>query len=151
MRLPEPGMRATILEQWEAADEHDHHRVSREFLALGTVLRGLIDRMGEDGSMEQELEIAIDGLKAAPFDDSVAEGPHARWKKFQCHSKAATFEWMAATMRLRQNMCDYRDMWAAIDFDLDEAWCSYKNITKLQCRRSEKLARMKCKSFTNWV
>eukprot|EP00959_Pyramimonas_sp_CCMP1952_P372208 7794262-Pyramimonas_sp.AAC.1 len=49
-RLHEPGIRYRCVEQWGQAPAHQHHRVSRGFLMPGSLLRGQVDALGDDGS-----------------------------------------------------------------------------------------------------
>jgi len=145
-RLREPGIRQQVYDQWNSVRPEEHHRVTQKWLIDGMPLRRHIDMMNPDGTnVHPELEAAIIALAAAPLDDSVSEGPHARWNKFQNHAKAATFAWNASTMRMAQNLDDARNMIPTIDADLASLWCNWKTLLRLPGANAHKAPRMNLK------
>ena len=116
------------------------------------MLRDHINAMAADGTgISQPLAVAIESLAAIPFDDGISEGPHARWRKQQMHAKRGSFEWIAASMRVDQNLADSRTMWRAINFNLDSAWCSWKSIVRLPGRRQHRNRRCSWKVFVDRI
>lgn len=151
-QLPLPGVKAEALRQWASAAPEAHHRVTREFMTEGSALRLQIDKMRPDGSgIGEQLRIEIESLRAIPMDDSVAEGPHARAKREQAHARGNRFPWVAASMRLGQNLGDCRDMVGATGADLRQLWCSWKSIAKVGQQGMLQNQRLKTPAFLNKV
>lgn len=135
-RLDEPGVRSQCVSQWESCRAASHHRVTHEFLSPSSDLRPLVDAIGEDGSnVAPRLQREIDSLALIPMDDSVAEGPHARASRHMAHSRAAKWPWVAATMRLDQNLEDAKSVPPAVGSDLQALWSSYKSVVRGPSRR----------------
>jgi hypothetical protein len=95
-------------------------------------LRAYFDALAEDASnMTPLLRSEVLSLKSLPFDDAVAEGPHARAKRILGHSRGAMWPWVASSCRLAQNLKDIRDTLPAVDGDLGELWAAYKSVLRV--------------------
>ena len=135
-RLGHPGVRERCVEQWASAPAHKHDPITREFLCPSGYLRGLVDDMdGED--MAQPLRLAIKSLACCPVDDSIAESPHACARRVGLSTRAQRFPWCASTMRLPQNLRDYRSFVAGAGISAAQAlWDSPSAIVqhRKKCR-----------------
>lgn len=130
-RLSEPGVPQRCIDQWNSCDEDKHHRVTVEFLSPTGSLRRHIDKYNTtSGDMSDELRREVDSLAAIPLDDSAAESPHAVAHRLMGHSRAATWPWVAATMRLDQNLRDAREVPAFVDSSFDDLWASHTNVLR---------------------
>lgn len=136
-RLAEPGVRQRCLDQWESCDPAGHHRVTVEFLSPAGALRRHIDAMNDDGTgMAPELVREVESLLCIPLDDSAAESPHAVANRLMMHSRGATWPWVAASMRLEQNLQDARLVPDAIDTSYEQHWAAYTNVLRKPSHRS---------------
>ena len=130
-KLGEDGIKAKCLAQYNSCAPIRHHRVTLEFLAVGSPLREDIDKMGEDGSgMSARLKAEVDSLAAIPMDDSRAEAPHAAANRIMRHSGASKWPWVASTMRLAQNLQDIERIPKATGADLQSIWANYSSIMR---------------------
>ena len=103
----------------------------------GMPLRADIEHMNSDGSgMTAQLCEALEGLRQAPIDDTVGEGPHARLRHIQLKTRAASWPFQAATDRLSQNLDDIKNVLPTIrpHTDLQFVWNNYKAVAKLHPR-----------------
>ena len=142
VRLAEPGIARRCLEQFDSCSVEEHHRASIKFLGEQSQLRGDILQIAPDGSaISHRLSAAIDGLKGIPFDDSIAEGPHARVLRLARHSRRACWPWLASSVRMKENLQVAREMIPSVNEDLVSLWCNYKSIVQL--RRGRRGARGK--------
>ena len=99
------------LQQWSAAPAEAHHRLSRRLFGEGGRLRVLVDAVDDAGSgLAPELEAERQAIANLPLDDSIAEKPHAAGKKTHDAAHGGKWAWMAATLRLEQNLRDFQLM-----------------------------------------
>jgi hypothetical protein len=144
-RLGEPGVARRCVEQWESCRADEHHRVSRKYMA--GALRADIDAVRPDGSgISARLDVALMGFRGIPFDDSVAEGPHARSMRIARHSRRSCWPWIASSLRLGQNLRDARELLSGVDADLRALWCSHTSIIRVGGRwplQGKKISRQK--------
>ena len=120
-RVGEPGVRDRVLQQWDSRPPTHHDSVTRHFLEgdLGDAFR----EMREDASdAADNLRFELQGIKAVPLDDTVAEGPHAQAARVSARTRRARHPWVFATMRLQQNVRDMRDWPGRFDIDDQRAW-----------------------------
>jgi hypothetical protein len=130
-RIGQPGIAARCVAQFEARDVAAHHRVSVEFLGVGSPLRYDVEQVLHDGSgMSAALLREVDSLRGIPLDDSVAEGPHAVAKRIGLHARRALWPWVASSMRLEQNLADHDDLVGAVDADVQSLWTSYSSVVR---------------------
>ena len=148
VRLDQPGVKAVCLAQWASARPEEHHRLTQWFM-----LRADIDQLGQDGlNMPRRLQNEINGLKAMPFDDSVAEGPHAVAKRVLDHSRSASWPWVASSCRVRQNLVDVRNLLPAVGGNLQSLWSANKTVVRVTERDGQEAnLRMPYKKFLNYV
>ena len=100
----------------------------------GSVLQPMVGRVHADGHIpDPELRREVDSIQAIPFDDTVAEAPHARANHLQRSARGSTWPWLASTMRLDQNLQDLKEMLPAVGADLDGLWKNHKSV--LQWRK----------------
>ena len=76
----------------------------------------------EGPNVSVRLVAAGHSIAMVPLDDSVAEKPHGGVKREHEHSPAASWEWIAATMKLLQNLYDVRLLVARLGLDLQSEW-----------------------------
>ena len=122
-----------------------HHRVTRWFLDPGCPgsLRPDVDGMLDDGSgMSAVLQSAVDSLAWVPMDDSICEGPHARAKRIKMPASAARWTWVAASMRLQQNLKDCESQPEEVGTSFRSAWTSYASVVQ-PAHKENKFPRMK--------
>jgi hypothetical protein len=76
------------------------------------------------------------GILNIPMDDSVAESPHAIAARISKHSRRSGFPWVSSSMRLKQNLSNYRDMFGAFNVDINKIWRGYKSILQTDEKKS---------------
>lgn len=145
-RVGQEGVVEECLRQWDAIPPERHHRVTRSFLAPGSVLRAAMDRALVEG-VSPRLQAAVDSLRAMPFDDGVNEGPHAQAQRFAAHARRACWPWIAASMRLQQNLQDAREMAPAIDVSLRSVWSQWTSLLCVGGRHQLVRQRVKRQKF----
>jgi hypothetical protein len=151
-RLDMPGVARESLKQWHSCAAADHHRVTRAFMSEDGHLRGFINDIRADGTgIDGKLQSAMDSLAAVPFDDSIAEGPHARMQRIARHSRRACWPWLASTMRLQQGLDDCRELITTTDADLDVLWCGYTSIIRVGGRGSYQAKKIKRSNFNDII
>lgn len=152
VRLDTLGIRDECLRQWNACAPEKHHRISRHFLEPRGCLRNSIDAFDDKGgNFSAMLRAEISGLEAVPMDDAIAEGPHAQAKQIKYRSKAASFAWISASMRLRQNVGDLELMPTAVKSTLRVEWAKHKSILQVDKRKLNQNAKMSNPKFLNKV
>ena len=73
-------------------------------------LRPMFDRIHADGHIpDPEMRREVDSIQAIPFDDTVAERPHAKANRVQSPARGGKWAWLASTMRLDQKLQNF--MW----------------------------------------
>ncbi len=64
----------------------------------------------------------VQALADTPIDDSVAEHPHAQAKREMQRARACTFNWLAASQRMKENISDVEALCQATGRDFQRAW-----------------------------
>lgn len=128
VRLGEEGVVGRCFAQWDAAAPDAHHPVTRDFFTPGGWLRRDMERLRDTGHTTPELQREVDGLCDVPLDDSTCESPHAKARRFWLGTRAAKFPWVAASMRLRQNLRDVERFQSLPAVDLQEAWNKWSSV-----------------------
>ena len=101
-----------------------------------SALRPMFDRIHADGHIpDPEMRREVDSIQAIPFDDTVAEAPHARAKRFQNSARGGKWAWLASTMRLDQNLQDLKEMLPVVGADLNVLWKTHKSLLQWRERR----------------
>ena len=130
-RLDAPGVKARCLQQY--ASHSAHHPMTDKFLHPDSELRADVDQIQEDGSgVSPRLKQWIGVIQRIPLDDSVAETPHALGNRIGRHGSRASFAWIAASMRLGQNLQDVQDLVPALGQDIEGLW--YRHSSVLQTK-----------------
>ena len=149
-RLHEPGIARRCQEQWLSVPPAQHHRVSRYFME--GALRQEIDAVLPDGSgISARLRAALRGFDGVPFDDSVAEGPHARASRIAKHARASRWPWIASTLRLSQNIDTVRELLPIVGGDLRSRWCGSTSVIRHGGRWPLQRPRMSHGKFVDYV
>ena len=147
-RLLDPGVKALCIQQYLACD--NHHPLSDMFFAADGALKPDVDAVDESGrGASAALVKAVDSIAAIPFDDSVAESPHAVGNSFARHARASFFPWIASTMRLPQNLRDVRDWCQALCLDITQEWLVASSVLQTAPRNYGKPMRIKPAEFRN--
>ena len=101
-----------------------------------SALRPMFDRIHADGHIpDPEMRREVDSIQAIPFDDTVAEAPHARAKRCQGRTTGGKWAWLASTMRLDQNLQDLKEMLPVVGADLNVLWKTHKSLLQWRERR----------------
>ena len=136
-RLHQPGVAARVIAQFDSRPLNEHHRVSAEFLAVGSILRLDIAKMKSDGTgMSPLLAAEVKSLMDIPCDDTINEGPHSRFHRIVLASRRAHFAWQAATLRLLQNVSDARELVPIVQCDAQKLWNNYTSILQTKPSRN---------------
>lgn len=143
-RLPEAGVRARCLAQFDSVPPEKHHRITRWFLDPNhpKSLRQAVDEMNDSGKMSPTLQAAVESLGWVPIDDCICEGPHARAKRIKTPASSGQWTWVAASMRLQQNLEDCNHMPDEVGTSLQSSWTSYATVIQ-PSRNENKFPRMK--------
>ncbi len=117
--------------------------VAHEFCGNGPdTFRADLKAMNADGTgMSERLFRAWDSLRASPMDDTLGEGPHAQMKHVQIRTRAATWGWQAATVRLKQNLLDVEHVLPKVTPPTNLQWCWNRWTSVLQVHRGEQSQR----------
>ena len=134
-RLGEPGVRKRILDQYAEQPKENHNKVSIEVLEPGSEGRRDIEAMPDDTTLSDFLAHVRQRLRFLSFLDKVAEGPHAVFKKVHLHARGSTFQWQAATLRLKQHLKDFEDLCPLANVTLQWCWDRYKSVLQFGSRR----------------
>lgn len=126
--------------QFASVGRAEHHRVSVWFLdpAHPGGLRQDVERMQADGSgMSARLKAAVSSLRWTPLDDCVAEGPHAAAKRTKVAASAAKWAWVAASMRLSQNIAQCEALaLPGSACSLNAVWTAWSTVVQPPSRAS---------------
>ena len=91
-RLDQPNVKALCLAQWAEVPPESHDPITREFLDPRLDLREAVDSLGDDGEGASiALQLQITSLQDVPFDDTLAEGPHAVARRVAQRSRRSSF------------------------------------------------------------
>jgi hypothetical protein len=140
VRLDQPGVRDRCLQQWDVEGARAAcDPVAHEFCGNGPdTFRADLKAMNADGTgMSERLFRAWDSLRASPMDDTLGEGPHAQMKHVQIRTRAATWGWQAATVRLKQNLLDVEHVLPKVTPPTNLQWCWNRWTSVLQVHRGE--------------
>lgn len=111
-------------------------------------LRPDVDMLLKDGSgMSPRLRAAVETLARVPLDDCVCEGPHAQAKRIKMPAAAAKWAWVAASMRLTQNLEDCRgalEVHSSAAFR--SAWTAWATVVQ-PAEKSRRFPKMKPKEL----
>lgn len=124
-------MKQQCLEQFESVHPEAHHRLTLRFLdpACPGSLRPEVDKLRDDGSgMSEKLLAAVRCLQGVPLDDSICEGPHAQAKRLKMPASAAKWAWIAASMRLGQNITDCQELPKETSTSLRAVWSGFSTV-----------------------
>lgn len=149
-RLLQPGIKQRCLAQYTSMQ--NHHPVTDYFLSPSGPLRSDVDMLEPDGAgathrLRQEVHV----LGLIPFDDSVAESPHAVGNRVGRHSSSCGFAWVASSMRLDQNLRDVALWVDALGDDLQQVWMRHGSILQTQRHKLSRNMRMKPKDLRDKV
>lgn len=146
VRILEPGLKARILKQY--SEFENHHPLTDRFLSPGGELRRDVDSLdAQGGNATRRLLGEVEALSLVPLDDSIAESPHAVGNSLGRHARGSTFGWVAASMRVSQNLTDVRDWSAALKMDLTQEWLTYTKVLQSKSRNFGRPMRVKPKEF----
>ena len=80
-----------------------------------------------DGSqIAPGLQAAIDILKMIPFEDSTQERPHSCASRVKVASPGCRWDWVAATVRLEQNLEVAKKVGGERGFSWSEEWRAWR-------------------------
>jgi hypothetical protein len=131
-RLNEPGVARRCLQQFERFEAEAHHRVSLAVLGHNSPFRRAVEAILPDGSnISPALEMERRKIAEIPLDDSICEGPHARAAHVKQGSHGCTWEWLAASLRLRQNLDDMASLPPVLNHNIQGDWDTYKRILQV--------------------
>ena len=86
-------------------------------------------RPGHLLSANLEAERAL--LAHIPMDDCVAESPHAQAARLKQNSPGCGWPWLAASLRLRQNIEDARTLPGSLGLDFQDTWVQYGRVLQV--------------------
>ena len=138
--LLQPGVKQRCIDLYNANTQHEP--LTHMFLHPDGELRAHVDALAPDGSGASELLAQeVKGPGNIPFDDSIAEGPHAKGNSIGRQAKGCGFPWVASTMRLGQNLRDARRWSKAMNIDLQTQWMKHKSVLQTDFANAAKLDR----------
>ena len=149
-RLGVPGVRDVALAQFDSAPLERHHRLTVMVMSLDSQLGQDVRAMNADGTgMSTELAEIVRGLSYAAMDDSKGESPHAVAHREHLHSRSAAWPYVAATMRLKDNLIDVQGLTETLGLDRQHLWNQWKGV--LQTKQRRRPARCKNSVFLQRV
>lgn len=80
--------------------------------------------------MSERLKGEVASLGAIPMDDTAAESPHAAAHRLMRHGPASRWPWVAASMRLEQNLADAESLPASVGVELEDCWRTHTSIMR---------------------
>ena len=86
-------------------------------------------------------------IRQIPFDDSIAETPHAVGNRLVRHGRNSGFAWQAASMRLHQNIADTREYSVALNADMQSLWYRSSSVLQMRKRAPNRPLRIKPKLY----
>ena len=114
--------------------------------ADGGALKSEVDAL-DLGPASLKLQRAVESISSIPFDDSVAESPHAAGNHIGRFSHGSAFPWVASSMRLKQNIEDVKTWCGALQLDWKQEWLMYSSL--LQTSRPDRPLRIPASEFYN--
>ena len=127
----QPATAARALAQFAEAPLGNHHRLTLHFLGPDSTIRQHIESLASGNGMHPALQREVDWLREIPIDDSIAESPHACARRYELHSRAATFGWHASSQRLQQNLRDVQIILPRQPFGLQWLWDEYMRVPNM--------------------
>ena len=137
-------------DQWRSAPPEHHHPVTRAFFEEGSPIAGTIDACLTYGVHDYGVLDMVDGYAGVMFDDSLCESPHARANRAWANTRATRFPWLAATVRVEQNIEDVQQHLASPLVSVQECWNKWSAVLQkrpntlrgVKLRRGEALKRI---------
>lgn len=94
-------------------------------------LRNEIDAMRAGSSdMSPKLASEVRALNWVPLDDCICEGPHAQAKRLKMPASSGKWTWLAASMRLSQNLEDCEGLVAETKRSLRSVWSNFATVVQ---------------------
>ena len=129
-RLNEPGVRDRAMQQYRSAPARLHHRESVRMLGEESEYTEDIRNIGPDGSnISERLWREIEGILNMPFNDGTMEEPHNLANRVHQDAPASTWEWVASSVRLPQNLTDVRELVLKLGLNLQKEWRDRKKCS----------------------
>lgn len=147
-RLDRTGVAKRCLEQFAEVEPPKHHRVSTAFLEEGTDCRRDIEAIRPNGTrLSESFGKAVAALQHIPFDDAVAEAPHAKASSVFKASFGCGFPRAASTMRLEQNLLDVKEVLPNAPVSLEEVWSGHTRVINGPSCTSDRAVKIARASF----
>ena len=124
--------------------------VDGKVLQPGSELRQHVDALNADGTgMSPKLQKCINRLKRIPINDSLAEGPHAVFAKIMHRAMCSSWQWIAGTQRLNQNLADVQTFCGDDGSDnyFRKAWLLWKTVGRPDGRYKYRNKRISQEAF----
>jgi hypothetical protein len=134
-RLDTDGMRDRILGIIMNLNVHQLDDTTKE-IRNGALWADVLAMNGDGTGMTSALQTEVDSIKNIPCNDTTNEGPHSLLKRVQLHSRAASYEWAASTVRLEQSFDLYNDV-AQLRGErfIQQTWDRWSSILKREGSR----------------
>ena len=136
-RLDEPGVAAECERQFSLSPLEAHHPLAIDLLHETGKLRKDFLLLLSHGTITENIRQVIELVSLLPFNDSVAETPHAKFSRLGRHSSASLWAWLAASMRFEKNLA-YAE---GVGEMIQKEWSRYTSV--LQVHTNEKANRSK--------
>ena len=150
-RLNQPGVRDEALRQFESSPPETHHRVTLQFLGAESILRRDVLSMNADGTgLTKELFDAVHGFAFMPMDDAAGERPHAAARREWERARGASWPFVAASMRMSDNLHDACSLPKPLGVDLQHEWSTHKRVLQ-QKYNDRRPVKLKYKDFCRLV
>ena len=148
-RLTDPDVAKACIEQYDSGTSHCP--LSSYFLSPDGWLRSHVDAVAAGGIASHKLVAEVRMYGVFPMDDSICETPHAVGNSIARVSRHCDFSWVAASMRLKQNLADINTWRHAVRADLQSLWLRYASILQLNPRFKHRNVRVSRKLFIDQV
>ena len=124
----ETGINKRAIAQFDSAPRSKHNKVSIQLCDRDTENRRMLVEMDDDLEVPAGLQHRILAIQKGNLLDKIAEGPHAIFKSESDRARGSQFPWVAASVRLKQNLADVRELCEIMDVDVQLVWTRYKTI-----------------------
>ena len=148
-RMTEPEVAKACLAQYDSGTSHCP--LSAYFLSPDQWLRSHVEAVAAGGIASDILVAELRMYDVFPMDDSICETPHAVGNSIARGSKHCAFSWVAASMRLQQNLADIKTWRHAVRADLQSLWLRYASILQTNPRFKHRNVRVSRKLFIDQV
>ena len=118
------------VELWGLALPSDHHPLTCELLAPGTLCRLQVDVFIATGQIGNTLRASIDMIRNIPFDDSHGEGPHAHLSRASSNTRRSSWCWNASTARQAQHFIDIEAIPPPVSANTQAVWNAWSSVTR---------------------